>query len=57
MARFRFVLFIILLLVIAAATVFWLQRNKPILVKIIEVNPGEVQRTAQLDPVEALRNE
>lgn len=45
MARFRLVLIIIVLLATAAATVFWFQRNKPILVKVTEVSIGEVQRT------------
>ena len=45
MARFRLVFTIILLLVVVAATVFWFQRNKPILVQITEVSIGEVQRT------------
>ena len=45
MARFRLVFTIILLLVLVAATVFWFQRNKPILVQITEVSIGEVQRT------------
>ena len=45
MARFRLVIIIIALLVVIAATVFWFQRNKPILVKITEVSTGEVQRT------------
>jgi HlyD family secretion protein len=45
MARFRLVIIIIVLLVVVAASVFWFQRNKPILVQITEVSIGEVQRT------------
>lgn len=45
MARFRLVITIIVLLLAAAVTVIWLQRNKPIPVQVTDVSIGEVQRT------------
>lgn len=45
MARFRMIFIIVVLAVIVAATVYWLQRNKPIPVQVIEIGRGEVERT------------
>lgn len=45
MKRFRLALFLIGLALVATATVYWLQRNKPIPVQIIEIGRGQVERT------------
>jgi len=45
MLRFRMIFIIAVLAVIAAAAVYWLQRNKPIPVQVTEISRGEVERT------------
>jgi len=45
MLRFRMIFIIAVLAVIVTAAVYWLQRNKPIPVQVIEISRGEVERT------------
>ncbi|MCP4075305.1 MAG: efflux RND transporter periplasmic adaptor subunit [Gammaproteobacteria bacterium] len=45
MVKWRFILLLVFSGLIVAAVVFWLQRDKPIAVKITEVSRGEVERT------------
>lgn len=45
MKRFRLAFFLIGLALVVTATVYWLQRNKPIPVQIIEISHGQVERT------------
>ena len=45
MHRFRFVLYVLIVVLIVVAVVFWLKRNKPIAVTVDEVSLGEVERT------------
>lgn len=45
MFRFRSISIIAVIVLLGAATVYWLQRNKPIPVQVYEVIRGEVERT------------
>ncbi len=45
MLRFRSIFIITVIVLLGTATVYWLQRNKPIPVQVYEVSRGEVERT------------
>ncbi|MCP4390786.1 MAG: efflux RND transporter periplasmic adaptor subunit [Gammaproteobacteria bacterium] len=45
MLRFRSIFIIAVIILLGTATVYWLQRNKPIPVQVYEVGRGEVERT------------
>lgn len=45
MKKIRFVLFITTGIILLIISIFWLQRNKPVTVSVVEVEKGEIQHT------------